>query len=207
MGVNFNERFNMNDDQVHELLYQALETEQGGVKIYEAAIRCAKNDDLREEWEKYHEQTTHHVEIVEALFAVFGLDPSTETPGRIVVRQIGESLLEVMETARAGRDPVAAQLVAAECVILAESKDHLNWELLGEVGGKAKGEEGKALRVAVEEVEEQEDEHLYHTTGWARELWIESLGMPSVLPPPEEQKEVKTAIGAERAKKARTDMT
>jgi hypothetical protein len=31
--------------------------------------------------------------------------------------------------------------------------------------------------------------------------------MPSVLPPPEEQKEVKTAIGAERAKKARTDMT
>ncbi|HWD96404.1 MAG TPA: hypothetical protein VG246_08305 [Acidimicrobiales bacterium] len=197
----------MNDEQVHELLYQALETEQGGVKIYDAAIRCAKNDDLREEWGKYHEQTMRHVEIVEGLFGVFGLDTSVETPGRRLVRQIGESLIQVMGTALANGDPESAELVAAECVILAESKDHLNWELLGEVGKKAKGEEGKAIRAAVEEVEEQEDEHLYHTTGWARELWIESLGMPSVLPPPEEQKEVKTAIGAERAKNARTDMT
>jgi hypothetical protein len=27
-------------------------------------------------------------------------------------------------------------------------------------------------------------------------LWISSLGMEAVLPPPEEQKDVKTAIGA-----------
>jgi hypothetical protein len=45
-------------------------------------------------------------------------------------------------------------------------------------------------------VGEQEDEHLYHTMGWARELWIESLGMPAVLPPPEEEKNVKSATGA-----------
>lgn len=50
-------------------------------------------------------------------------------------------------------------------------------------------------RRSYERVEDQEDEHLYHTTGWGRELWIESLGMPAVLPPPEEEKEVKTAIG------------
>jgi hypothetical protein len=163
--------------------------------------------DLREEWQKYHEQTTHHVEIVKGLFGVFGLDTDTETPGRTVARHIGESLLRAMEMALGVNTPEAAELVAAESVVLAESKDHLNWELLGEVGKKLKGEEGKALRAAVEEVEEQEDEHLYHTNGWARELWIESLGMPSVLPPPEEQKEVKTAIGAERAKKARAEMT
>jgi hypothetical protein len=59
----------------------------------------------------------------------------------------------------------------------------------------------------VQEVEEQEDEHLYHTTGWSRELWIESLGIPAVLPPPEERKDVKTAIGAARAKQARSDLT
>ena len=57
-----------------------------------------------------------------------------------------------------------------------------------------------------EQVEEQEDEHLYHTTGWCRELWIQSLGLPAVIPPPEEEKEVKTAIGAARAKQARKDM-
>ena len=55
-------------------------------------------------------------------------------------------------------------------------------------------------------MEEQEDEHLYHTMGWARELWLESLGLPAVLPPPEEQKHTKSAIGADRAKQTRTDM-
>jgi hypothetical protein len=33
----------------------------------------------------------------------------------------------------------------------------------------------EALRAAYAEVEDQEDEHLYHTKGWARVLWIESL--------------------------------
>jgi len=103
-------------------------------------------------------------------------------------------------------EPAAAQLVAAECVTLAETKDHLNWELIGEAARKLKGDEAKALKAAHEEVEEQEDEHLYHTSGWTRELWIESLGMPAVLPPPEEEKDVKTAIGAARAKHARAGM-
>ena len=57
-----------------------------------------------------------------------------------------------------------------------------------------------------EEVEDEEDEHLYHSAGWSRELWIDSLGLPAVLPPPEEEKEVKTAIGAARAKAARKEM-
>ena len=73
-------------------------------------------------------------------------------------------------------------------------------------GEKAKGEKGSALKEAYKEVEDEEDEHLYHTTGWTRELWIEALGMPAVLPPPEEEKDVKTAIGAARAKRARKDM-
>jgi rubrerythrin len=197
----------MNDDQLHELLFQALETELGGVEVYAAALRCVKNDDLREEWEKYHEQTTHHVEIVKGLFEAFGLDPKAETPGRSVVRDIGSSLVKAMEMALGQGTPEAAELVAAECVTLAETKDHLNWELLGEAAKRVKGDGGKALRAAFKEVEDQEDEHLYHTTGWSRELWIESLGMPSVLPPPEEQKDVKTAIGAARAKQVRSDMT
>ncbi|HEY3941234.1 MAG TPA: hypothetical protein VGL60_02005 [Acidimicrobiales bacterium] len=196
----------MNDDQLHELLYQALETEQGGVQVYEAALRCVQNDELREEWEKYHEQTTHHVEVLEEVFAAFALDPATETPGRLVVRHTGSSLVKAMEMALADGPPEAAELVAAESVTLAETKDHLNWELIGEAAKRLKGDRGKALQAAFEEVQSDEDEHLYHTTGWGRELWIDSLGMPSVLPPPEEQKDVKTAIGAARAKQVREDL-
>jgi hypothetical protein len=74
------------------------------------------------------------------------------------------------------------------------------------LAGKAKGETAQALPDAHKQVEEQEDEHLYHTQGWSRELWIQSLGMPAVLPPPEEAKGVKTAIGAARAKQERGRM-
>jgi rubrerythrin len=196
----------MKEEQLNELLYQALETELGGVQVYTTALRCVVNDDLKEEWKKYLDQTRNHVEIVQNTMTTIGLDLEKETPGRKVVRHTGESLVKAMEMALGSGEPEAAQVVAAECVVLAETKDHLNWELIGEAAKKAKGETAKALKAAHEEVEEQEDEHLYHTTGWARELWIESLGMKAVLPPPEEEKDVKTAIGAARAKHARAEM-
>lgn len=192
--------------QRNELLLQALETELGGVQIYTKAIECAVNRDLKKEWEEYLEQTTRHVEIVERVFDEIGLDKETETPGRMVVRHIGESLVKAMEMALQSGDKKGAELVAAECVTLAETKDHLNWELIGEMAKKETGTSGKALKAAHEEVENEEDEHLYHTTGWCRELWIDCLGMPAVLPPPEEEKHVKTAIGAARAKQARASM-
>ena len=196
----------MKTEQLNELIYQMLETERGGIQVYETALRCVVNDELKEEWEEYLEQTKNHEHIVLELMEKLGLDPEQETPGRGVVRHIGESLVEAMEMARTNGPAEAAQLVACESVVQAETKDHLNWELLHEASEKAKGEQKKALTLAYEEIEDQEDEHLYHSTGWCRELWIESLSLPAVLPPPEEEKEVKTAIGAARAKKARKEM-
>jgi hypothetical protein len=195
----------MKREQADELLYQALETEQGGVQVYEAAVRCATTPELRKEWEGYLDETRNHERILLRVFGELGLDPAKETPGRLVLRLIGQGLIKAMEMARAN-DPVSAQLVAAECVVQAETKDHMNWELIGLLAKEFKGSERKALEDAHGEVEDQEDEHLYHTMGWARELWIDSLGMPAVLPPPEEAKDVKTAIGAARAKNARTEM-
>jgi hypothetical protein len=196
----------MNNENLKQLLYEALETEMGGVQVYETALRCALNEELKKEWEEYHEQTQNHVRIMRELMGKFGLDPETETPGRQVVRHIGLSLVKAMELALESGAPEAAQIVAAECVVEAETKDHLNWELIGEVAKKVKGEEGKALKEAHEQVQKEENEHLYHTTGWGRELWIESLGLPAVIPPPEEEKDVKTAIGAARAKQSRKEM-
>lgn len=196
----------MKDEQVRNLLYEALETELGGVQVYTTALSCVENDDLKEEWEEYLEQTQNHVKVVEDVLMKLDLDPNEETPGRKVVRHIGESLVEAMEMALAEGEPGQAQLVAAECVIHAETKDHQNWHLIGEVSKKVKGEVAQILKEAYAEVEHEEDEHYYHTKGWARELWIESLGMKAVLPPPEEVKKVETAIGAARAEKARTQM-
>jgi rubrerythrin len=196
----------VNDKQVKELLYQALETEIGGQQVYRAAIECAQESELQKEWEKYLEETTGHERILRETFQKIGLDPEVETPGRKVVRSKAEALVAAMKMALAEAGGDAAQLTAAESVVEAETKDHQNWELIGRIAEKSSGTMKSALMEAYEQVEEQEDEHLYHTMGWARELWIKSLGMPAVLPPPEEEKKVKTAIGAARAEQDRETM-
>ncbi len=196
----------MKNEQVTELLYQALETEIGGQLIYRQAIKCAQVPELKEEWQKYLDETTNHERVLRETFEKIGLDPEVETPGRKVVRFKGEALVAAMQTALVEAGGPAAQLVAAESVVEAETKDHQNWELIGRVAEASSGKMRSALMEAYEQVEEEEDEHLYHTMGWSRELWIKSLGMPAVIPPPEEEKKVKTAIGAARAEQSREQL-
>jgi hypothetical protein len=165
-----------NPEQIHDLLYQALETELGGELVYTAALDCTVDADLRKEWQGYLDETKTHQRVLLTVFEELGLDPD------------------------------AAQLVAAECVVLAETKDHQNWELIGLVAQKTSGPQASVLKRAHDAVEKDEDHHLYHTKGWARELWIQALGFPAVLPPPEEARNVETAIGASRAEQARDKM-
>jgi rubrerythrin len=192
--------------QLHELLYQALETERGGIKIYQTALLCVQNRDLKTEWQEYLEQTISHEQVLVDVLGELGLDPDTMTPGREVVAHIADSLVRAMLLAKSKCSAVAAQLVAGECVVLAETKDQQNWELIGHLAEHGFGEETGALKAAFDEVEQDEQHHLYHTKGFLRELWIDSLGLPAVLPPPEELRKVETAIGAARAENARDTM-
>lgn len=191
--------------QVHELLLQALETERGGIKVYTTALKAAQNEDLKKEWQGYLGETRSHEKVLTNVFNELGMDTEEQSPGRSVVAHQGASLVKAMEMAIAQASAEAAELVACECVVLAETKDHQNWELIGKVAD-AGGPKAKVLKAAFDAVEQDEDHHLYHTQGWCRELWIQSLGMPAVLPPPEEVKQVETAIGASRAEHAREKM-
>ena len=193
----------MEMQMVKELLLQSLEHERCGVQLYQTALKCAQNEDLKEEWQKYHGETERHVEVLHDVMTQMQLDPEEQTPGRKIVRDMGQSLVAAMEAALGAGDPAQAECVACECVVLAEEKDHSNWQLIGEVAKKATGAEGKALKEAYREVEDQEDEHYYHSKGWLRELSLQALGMKAVLPPPEEKKHVKSAIGQARAEHSR----
>lgn len=195
---------NANQTQLHELLYQALETELGGEQVYKTALSCTLNQDLQKEWEGYLRETQTHQRVLYTVFEQLGLDPAQQTPGRKVLGHIADSLVKAMKMAMTDSNAEAAELVAAECVILAETKDHMNWDLIGLAAEQTKDAKvAKALKQAHEAVAVDEAHHLYHTQGWARELWIQSLGYPAVLPPPEEKKQVETAIGASRAEQQR----
>jgi hypothetical protein len=182
-----------------ELVLQALETELCGVRVYQTALRCARNESLREEWMRYLEQTEHHARIVRDLCSALGLDPEIETAGRRVARYAGDALVAAMELALDSGDATGAELVAAECVLDAETKDHAQWARMGELG-REEGPDADALAAAHEETAEEEDEHLVHARGWVRELWRDALGLPAALPPPEERGEAMLIRDAARAR-------
>jgi hypothetical protein len=193
----------MDTTQLKEHLLQSLVHERGGTLVYKTALECAVNDDLHEEWQKYLEQTQNHVVILSELCEKMGWDPGEMTPGCKIIQHNGLALVRAMEMARAEGDPEAAELVACDSVLLAETKDHANWEIICECARSADGPAGEALMAACGQVEEEEDEHLYHTQGWARELRLQALGLKAVLPPPEEEKDVKSASEAQEARKSR----
>src|SRR5687768_4329878 len=154
----------MQTEMLKELILQSLEHEMGGVKIYETALKCAENEDLKEEWEKYYEETQKHVDILRDVCLQMNLDPEEQTPGRKITQDKGMALVAAMETALR-EDKEAAECVACESVLIAELVDHANWQLIGEAARHLEGAEAKALKQAYQEVEDQEDEHFYHTKG------------------------------------------
>jgi hypothetical protein len=193
----------LNTTMIAELLVQALEHERGGVKVYTAALSIATNEDLKREWMRYLAETQEHERELMACCTAVGFDPELETPGRTVVRHVGNALVDAILMASQSGDPAGAQIVACECVVLAETKDHLNWQLIGKCAEHLASPARDVLRAAYEKIEDQEDAHLYHTKGWCRELWLSSLGLGAVLPPPEERRDVKTAIGQAKAEQTR----
>lgn len=186
---------------IEDLLYQALETELGGVQVYRTALQCVQNEDLRHEWIEYLGQTEEHAARLREICIGRGLDPDRDTPGRQVVRHIGKSLVKAMELALGSGTPAQAELVAAECVVHAETKDHMNWKLIGRLIEDGDLSDSDPLAEAYAQIEDQEDEHLYHTQGWARELWAQTLELDAQLPPPEEEEDVTSQEEAAQVEK------
>jgi uncharacterized protein YhaN len=191
----------MKTEQLKELVLQSLEHEMGGVRVYTAAIASAQHEELKEEWRKYLEQTRMRVQTLRAICKAVGVEAERETLGRRVVRHRISALVESMKLAEAAGDREAAERVACECIVLAETKNHVNWELLGRCAQKVSGAPGAFLKEASDEFERQEHQHLYETKGWWRELWLKSLGLQSILSREDlsssgEGKNVTSAIGA-----------
>jgi hypothetical protein len=144
--------------QMKDLLLQSLVHERDGVLVYQTALECAVNKDLRKEWEKYLSQTQNHVAVLMRVCESLNIDSGATTPGCVIVQHTGKSLVVAMKMALAEGDPVASELVACESVVLAETKDHADWELIRQCAQGLEGESASVLRAACEEIEDEEDE-------------------------------------------------
>jgi rubrerythrin len=136
---------------------------EGGHKLYERALELVADSDVRQKFQEFLEQTRSHEKILLRVIGHLGMDLGYVSPGAKVADQKATSLLRTMASAD-GLPSAAIELNAIENIVLAETKDHADWELLGKIARQATDERIRnALKPAVDEVEPQEDEHLNWT--------------------------------------------
>jgi rubrerythrin len=167
-----------------ELLLQSLVHERGGVLLYRAALSRARDPRLHEEWARFLEQTEKHVAILESVCTALGIDPSERTPGCAVVEHLGKALVSAIEMTGAEGEVSATERLACECIVLAETKDQANWDLIGECANGLDDADAEPLRAAYETVAGEEDEHVEHAKEWSQHLWLTALQSQDTRRPP-----------------------
>ena len=159
-------------DFTADLLSAALAHERCGVHLYRAVSARTTMPDLKAKYEEYLVETTEHVRILEELIAAAGGDPQYVSPSARATEKAAAGLLESTYALAGSIDANTAELAMLEAVMLAESKDHGNWELMAQLA--AQMNEG-AVRTQMEQATSivlvQEEEHY----GWARQARAEML--------------------------------
>lgn len=165
-------------DQVVDLLGQALEAETGGAKVYEAAILSAHHEALRGFWAGSLARSRLRARALRRAFAQLDVQPDPATVGCDAVRRTQEFLAASIDGSRHSAPPASAQVIAAGCVVLAEARVDALWAVLRGVAKVLAGERGRALKAACEVAGGGPG-----TGPWARELWLQAIGLPATLPP------------------------
>lgn len=163
--------------QVAELLLQSLERQKCAILVFETARKCAVDREFLDELAEGLKTARHGVEVLtEGLFSL-GMDPDRCTPGRKVARELSEALVEAMDKASSKGPSQAAQLVASECITLAENQKCLDWALIGKCAENAEGDSAPRLQAMCAAVTAEEACRLHYFHGWCRQLWMEALGV------------------------------
>lgn len=118
----------INLDELHAQLCNALEAEQGAMRIYQAAVRHAAAPALVRRCERALDEAGRNEAALLAIISELGFDSGSEGNCRRAVRNVGDALIAAMHRPGAGR-----QDVVAECVRLADQRERANWELFGQL--------------------------------------------------------------------------
>jgi len=150
-------------EMLRDKLSEFLAVEKGGLKLYERALQTVRDPDVVKKFTTFREQTRKHESILIRVIQKLGMDPEYMSHGAKVATEKANALLKTMEDGLTGK---AAEINAVENIVIAETKDHADWELLGKISRQSNDEKiREALKDAVSEVEPEEDQHL----NWTKE--------------------------------------
>ena len=118
---------------VADLLSACLAHERCGVHLYRSVAGRTADAELRAQYEHFGDETRDHVERLEQLIAAADGDPQYVSASARATEKAGAGLLESTYLLSGSVDPMTAELAMLEAVMLAEAKDHANWELLAQL--------------------------------------------------------------------------
>lgn len=146
--------------------------ERCGVHLYRAAAGMTQIPEWRDKYQTFLTQTQEHVRILSGLTTQLGGDPMYVSPQARMTEFMNTKLMEPI-LLDGSVDGLTRELTLLEAVLLAERKCHANWELLGQLANNQSPDSAssRAIRDAVEQVEDQEDEHVR----WAEQTWKQTI--------------------------------
>ena len=157
-----------------DVLSEFLAVEMGGQKLYEKALTLVSDSEVRSKFREFHRQTLKHQLVLTDVIRRLGGNPRAQSPTAKVATEKAQALLKSMDSAGLSKDQ--AELNAIENIVLAETKDHADWELIGKIARQSTDDRlREVLGAAASEVEQEEDEHLNWTRKKLGELQMEAL--------------------------------
>jgi len=156
----------MNAPFVADFLSDALMHEQCGRHLYRAVASQTNNPMLKGRYEEYGQQTEQHVVVLQSLIAALGGEPGYVSPSARATEKLDTGAVQATFMLDGSLDLMTKELLMLNAVVLAETIDHSNWELIEQLSEQLdEGPAKEAFRDACAEVRPQEDDHVM----WAME--------------------------------------
>jgi ferritin-like metal-binding protein YciE len=169
----------MNGPFIADLLSAFVTHERCGWHLYQSVAARTNNPMLKARYEQFGEETENHIRILEDVIRSAGGDPGYVSPPARAVEKMGMGTLEATFLLSGSLDVMSQEMAMLDAVFLAESMDHANWQNLAALASSMpEGAMKAALLQAVDEVEDQEDEHLE----WARTTKAKMASMQAASP-------------------------
>jgi hypothetical protein len=143
------------EEWLRDFLSEMLAVEMGGVELYEKALSELEHSEFEDQLTELLHQTEFHVEVCTEMLAAARADVDSRSPGPQGADHKAHGLISTVVPDEL-RD-----LNNIENLVLAETKDNWNWEMLASVEKKIGDPELKSIvSRAVREIRKQETSHL-----------------------------------------------